>query len=832
MLSTRARGLLAAVAVVGALVGGGPAAAASPGFVAASGAQFSLDGRPWKPIGFDQYRLTSMPGGYVCDAGYGAIDDVSLGQRLDDMKAAGANVVRTWFFQSVFDGGGWAPFDRLLDAAAGRGMTVIPVLVNHYPDCEPSAGLPKTTAFYASGFRDPGFGYARSFKAYARLVASRYAGNRTIAFWQLVNEAETSPVEPPLVGCADGGAAALRAFASEMRAELRDVDQNHLVSLGTIGSGQCGASYREYASVHEVVDVCEVHDYGRPAAAMPGDQFNGIAFRIQQCNVLGKPIFVGEAGIAADVGPGDPGTGIATPTGTTTAATLARRAQYFDAKLAAQLGAGMDGYLVWEQIAERSDAAVGLARFGIGRFGIGMAEDPVLGVMRSRAGDPSPTIVSAPSPITGDATPTFAFSSIFAGTTFECRIGTASAPGAFTSCASPYTPPALGDGARVFEVRSAGGDPTPARRAFVVDTGPPETAIVGVASGLTNDPTPTFELLPDEPGGAFECRLGVAGSPGDFAACGSPYTTPPLVDGEHVLEVRAIDAVGAVDLTPATLTFTVDTVAPTTSLDSGPTAVTEDPTPTFTFSSGDAGASFGCRVGGAFATCASPWTSPPLADGEHVFEVRAVDAAGNPDATPATAAFRVQTPPPPPPPVPPPPPPPLPPPPPVPPPPPPPVPPAPPPPPVSPPPPPLSPLLPPPPPPVPPPVAAPPAPPPPPAPSSPPIFLPGSPGTARVGPDGRVALSAPRVRCPSTPPRCRVSTTVHAAVAGGRTSRVGGSGVALAPGVSARVTFVLGSAARARLRRRGILRASARITIRHGDVARSRTVRVTLRPRR
>ncbi len=589
----RLRRILAAVALAGALLSSAAVATASPGYVAASGSQFSLDGRPWRPIGYNQYRLTSIPGGYVCDAGYGAISDASLGQRLDDMKAAGANVVRTWFFQSFFDGGGWAPFDRLLDAASARGMTVIGVLVNHYPDCEPSGGSQKTTAFYASGFRDPGFGYVRSFEAYARMVATRYASNRTIAFWQLVNEAET-PADPPLAGCGVGGAAALRAFASSMRAALRDVDPSHLVSLGTIGSGQCGASFLEYASLHEVVDVCEVHDYGAPQVAMPGDAFNGIAVRIAQCNELGKPIFVGEAGIPASVG----ADGL--PTATTTAATLTRRAQFFDAKLAAQLGAGMDGYLIWDKIAENSDSPfAGLDGFGIGRFGIGTTEEPVSAVMRARAGVPSPAIVSGPAGVTGDPTPAFAFSSIVAGAAFECRIATASVPGAFAPCSSPHTPPAaLADGARVFEVRSPDGDPTPARRPFVVDTGPPETVIAGVASGLTNDPTPSFSFEPAEPGGSF-------------AACGSPFVAPARADGEHVLSVRAIDAVGAVDATPASRTFTVDTAAPDTAIDSSPPAVTDDPTPVFTFSSADAAASLRCRLNaGAREVCASSAQGP------------------------------------------------------------------------------------------------------------------------------------------------------------------------------------------------------------------------------
>jgi hypothetical protein len=772
------RRILAAVALAGALLSSAAVAAATPGYVAASGSQFTLDGRPWRPIGFNQYRLTSIPGGYVCDAGYGAISAASLGQRLDDMKAAGANVVRTWFFQSFFDGGGWAPFDRLLDAASARGMTVVPVLVNHYPDCEPSDGAQKSVGFYASGFRAPSFGYVRSFETYARMVASRYASTRTIAFWQLVNEAET-PADPPLAGgCGVGGAAALRAFASSMRASLRDVDPNHLVSLGTIGSGQCGASFEEYASLHEVVDVCEVHDYGAPQVAMPGDAFNGIAFRIAQCNELGKPIFVGEAGIPASVGAGGQ------PTGATTTATLTRRASLFDAKLAAQLGAGMDGYLIWDRIAENSDSPfAGLDGFGIGRFGIGTTEEPVAAVMRTRAGVPSPAIASGPFGVTGDPSPAFAFTSILAGARLQCRIATASVPGAFAPCSSPYTPPAaLADGARVFEVRSVDGDPTPARRPFVVDTGPPETVIAGVASGLTNDPTPSFSFEPDEPGGSFECRLGTASSPGAFAACGSPFVAPALADGEHVLSVRAIDAVGAVDATPASRTFTVDTVAPDTAIDSGPPAVTDDLAPVFEFSSADAGASLRCRLdGGAPVVCASPLKLPVLAAGEHVFEGQAVDPAGNADPTPATATFGVEPPPPPPPP---------------------------------------------------PPSPPPPPPPPPPAPPPPPSLVgAGSPGTVRVGASGRGTLSRPRARCPVAAPACRVSTEVRTVVTRGRTSRIGGSAYTAARGASVRVYFILGPAGRRLLARRGLLRATVRLTVRHGNDVQARTVRVTLKPR-
>jgi hypothetical protein len=59
-------------------------------------------------------------------------------------------------------------------------------------------------------------------------------------------------------------------------------------------------------------------------------------------------------------------------------------------------------------------------------------------------------------------------------------------------------------------------------------------------------------------------------------------------------------------------------------------------TPTFAFSSGDPAAGFECSLDrAAFASCTSPYTPSPLTPGRHTFEVRAVDAAGNADPSPA-----------------------------------------------------------------------------------------------------------------------------------------------------------------------------------------------------
>lgn len=85
--------------------------------------------------------------------------------------------------------------------------------------------------------------------------------------------------------------------------------------------------------------------------------------------------------------------------------------------------------------------------------------------------------------------------------------------------------------------------------------------------------------------------------------------------------------------------------APDTTIVSGPPAVTTNASPTFAFTASDPAAGFQCSLDDAdFTACASPFTAPALAGGGHTFAVRAVDAAGEADATPATASFQLELP--------------------------------------------------------------------------------------------------------------------------------------------------------------------------------------------
>jgi subtilisin family serine protease len=253
---------------------------------------------------------------------------------------------------------------------------------------------------------------------------------------------------------------------------------------------------------------------------------------------------------------------------------------------------------------------------------------------------PSLSILSGPTGPTNDPTPSFGFSAE-AGSSLQCSIDTGSASFGACSGASTHSPSGpLADGPYTFRARAtdAAGNSSTETRSFSVDTVPPDTLISG-PSGPTNDSTPTFTFSSSEAGASFECQLDVGG----FSVCSSPHTTSPLTDGSHTFEVRAIDAAGNPDSIAASRSFTLDTVPPDTAIDSGPLGPSNDPTPTFTFSSNEQDGGFACRMdSGGYSPCSSPVTYV-LTDGSHTFEVRAIDAAGNPDSTAASRSFTLDT---------------------------------------------------------------------------------------------------------------------------------------------------------------------------------------------
>jgi endo-1,4-beta-mannosidase len=306
-------------------------AAAPFGFVSRTGTRLVLNGKPFRFTGLNVYNANSRG---MCWY------DLQGGSALDDALTAigpGHEVVRAWFFQPLAIAGGlrdWSAFDHTLAVAQDHGMKVIPTLTDQYGECgDGGVNGFKPTEWYESGYTQVDPGNLVSYRNWVGEIVSRYKYDRRIAFWQLINEAEVTEVGQP---CPPGNEPAdiLKAWTTDVSGLVKSLDQNHLVSLGTIGGGQCGAQGPQYQYVHDVatIDLCEYHDYGSPNVAMPGDEFNGLQVRINQCNVLNRPVFVGEAGIIPNQVGG----------------TLAHRAAAFEAKIEAQFAAGIQGFLAWD----------------------------------------------------------------------------------------------------------------------------------------------------------------------------------------------------------------------------------------------------------------------------------------------------------------------------------------------------------------------------------------------------------------------------------------------------------------------------------------------------
>jgi hypothetical protein len=175
------------------------------------------------------------------------------------------------------------------------------------------------------------------------------------------------------------------------------------------------------------------------------------------------------------------------------------------------------------------------------------------------------------------------------------------------------------------------------------DTTPPETLINLGPSGTTTSTDASFTFSSsEETGSTFQCMLDDA----PYASCTSPKTYTGLTIGSHTFQVRATDLAGNTDQTPASRTWTIaaDTTPPETTIDVGPSGTTTNTDASFTFSSSEeTGSTFQCMLDDApYASCTSPKTYTSLTTGSHTFQVRATDAAGNTDASPASRTWTIE----------------------------------------------------------------------------------------------------------------------------------------------------------------------------------------------
>ena len=333
--------------LVGVSANGGSQSSQTTGYVTAAGSKLMVGSVPWKMAGYN------LP----CSNSTALEQSGGLGYYLDDIKQnSGANVIRVWFYQSLGGPGNWTTFDGIISALKSRGMRAIVTLANGTGTCdEPSPPTPyKPLTWYQTGFMYPYGGYPLSFRAYATDVAQHYAREPAVAFYQLINEpSAVSYTSSGSTTCNEPAAKfALRRFSDNVISSMAAADPNHLVDVGSLNIGQCGmGNDTDYTWVHGGrVALCEYHDYGAPAQAMPA----GLSSIVNDCSTLAKPVYIGEAGIPASVdASGNPASSCSPwpdcSPNPVTIGSLNQRAQFFQAKIDAANAAGLAGYTIWEK---------------------------------------------------------------------------------------------------------------------------------------------------------------------------------------------------------------------------------------------------------------------------------------------------------------------------------------------------------------------------------------------------------------------------------------------------------------------------------------------------
>ena len=154
-------------------------------------------------------------------------------------------------------------------------------------------------------------------------------------------------------------------------------------------------------------------------------------------------------------------------------------------------------------------------------------------------------------------------------------------------------------------------------------------SIVGSPSNGTLGPVSAATCTPS--GSGSSCTATVAYSPANGFSGGDSFT------------FRAND--GQTNSNTATVTITVnDITPPETTITSAPANPTNNTSASFSFTSTEAGSTFACSLDStAFTACTSPQTYNSLAGGNHDFQVRAIDAAGNFDTTPASHVWSIDS---------------------------------------------------------------------------------------------------------------------------------------------------------------------------------------------
>ena len=339
------RGTLSGGLAAATLAACGKLGTASPptGFVSRSGTGFMRDGAPYRIVGANMWYAAWLG----ADAEYG--DRARLGRELDRLKALGIdnlrimasaeegplnNSIKPGFTRAdgsaniaLFEG-----LDYAMAEIARRGMTAVLVLSNFW---EWSGGL-QTLLWRATGrymdMGDPALPWPQFADATAAFYANPkarklydehlervvtrtntvtgrpYVQDPAIFAWQLANEPRPGGSDAAIARNAE----AYYDWIDTTAARLRQLDSNHMVSLGQEGTQGCNGSEAVVLRAHQNIDYLTAHIWPLNWGWAKGDDLAGSLSTVESntrayilthtriAERLRKPLVIEEFGFPRD----------------------------------------------------------------------------------------------------------------------------------------------------------------------------------------------------------------------------------------------------------------------------------------------------------------------------------------------------------------------------------------------------------------------------------------------------------------------------------------------------------------------------------------------------
>lgn len=262
--------------------------------------------------------------------------------------------------------------------------------------------------------------------------------------------------------------------------------------------------------------------------------------------------------------------------------------------------------------------------------------------------NPSPSlpsntqIVENPPGLTKLPTATFRFESNSAENSYQVRIDDAD----FVTVSNPYETGNLSDGNHTLLVRAVNAqnnaDPNPVSYTWTIDTTGPVISLSQSPAVRTTATQASFEFTANEVA-QFQASIDKA----PFVPVTSPYVFESPI-GPHSISFKAADSlenIGQLEhIWEVVAAVATDTTPPNTTISSAPATLTREKRATFIFTANEADVKFQGLLDGIHSvSVTSPHEINDLVDGEHTFEVRAIDLAANSDPTPAVVRWTVDS---------------------------------------------------------------------------------------------------------------------------------------------------------------------------------------------